>query len=47
VSTMGCDVVQGYLYAHPMPIEQLTRWLDEVSTLAPIRFARPLGGVDA
>ena len=47
VSTTGCDVVQGYLYAHPMPIEQLTRWLDEVSTLAPIRFARPLGGVDA
>jgi diguanylate cyclase (GGDEF)-like protein len=24
----GCDVGQGYLYARPMPCEQLIRWLD-------------------
>jgi EAL domain-containing protein (putative c-di-GMP-specific phosphodiesterase class I) len=26
--TFGCDVGQGYLYAKPMPYEQLIRWLD-------------------
>ena len=46
VSTTGCDVVQGYLYARPMPLEQLALWLDEVATIAPIRFAGTLGGVD-
>jgi diguanylate cyclase (GGDEF)-like protein len=39
----GCDVGQGYLYAKPMPCEQLTRWLDgrpRVPVIAiPIDFA--------
>jgi EAL domain-containing protein (putative c-di-GMP-specific phosphodiesterase class I) len=25
----GCDLVQGYYYARPMPGLQLTAWLDE------------------
>jgi EAL domain-containing protein (putative c-di-GMP-specific phosphodiesterase class I) len=26
---LGCDVAQGYHYAHPMPSEQLTVWLQQ------------------
>jgi len=29
VSSLGCDVVQGYLLGRPMPIEQLNLWLSE------------------
>jgi diguanylate cyclase (GGDEF)-like protein len=25
---LGCDIAQGYLYAKPMPLDQLERWLD-------------------
>ena len=25
---LGCDIAQGYLYAKPMPLDQLERWLE-------------------
>jgi diguanylate cyclase (GGDEF)-like protein len=43
---MGCDELQGYLYARPMPAEALTRWaLGEAaanSTHAPLNFRASL-----
>ncbi len=44
VATTGCDLVQGYLYARPMPLVQLVAWLDEVSVAPPVKFALPLSG---
>ena len=44
VALTGCDLVQGYLYARPMPIEQLIPWLDDVVMTSPIRFDDPFAG---
>ena len=27
LSSWGCDLMQGYLYARPVPIDELTEWL--------------------
>ena len=35
VVSTGCDLVQGYLYARPMPREQLSSWLDQRKMNAP------------
>jgi EAL domain-containing protein (putative c-di-GMP-specific phosphodiesterase class I) len=29
LTSLGCDVIQGYLIAKPMPEQELMRWLDE------------------
>jgi diguanylate cyclase (GGDEF)-like protein len=29
VVASGCDLVQGYFFARPMPVDQLTAWLDQ------------------
>jgi diguanylate cyclase (GGDEF)-like protein len=36
VTATGCDLVQGYLYAQPMPLAQLAAWLEDVSTTPPM-----------
>jgi diguanylate cyclase (GGDEF)-like protein len=38
LSDMGCDVAQGYLFARPMPAEELDRWLRAFGS---IRVLRP------
>lgn len=35
VVSTGCDLVQGYFYARPMPWEQLGSWLDQRTDLTP------------
>ena len=30
LKALGCDVAQGYLFSHPVPAEELTRYLDHV-----------------
>ena len=27
LSSWGCDLMQGYLYSRPVPIDELTEWL--------------------
>jgi EAL domain-containing protein (putative c-di-GMP-specific phosphodiesterase class I) len=29
LKTLGCDLAQGYYFAKPMPVEQITAWLKE------------------
>lgn len=35
LAEMGCDLVQGYLIARPMPLEEAVRWLDRVTPPRP------------
>lgn len=39
VERLGCDKVQGYLIARPMPCEQLIQWSDNWSSLSPSLFS--------
>jgi EAL domain-containing protein (putative c-di-GMP-specific phosphodiesterase class I) len=27
LESWGCDLMQGYLYSKPIPLDELTRWL--------------------
>jgi diguanylate cyclase (GGDEF)-like protein len=36
VVATGCDLVQGYFYARPMPSDQLTAWLERRAIASPI-----------
>jgi diguanylate cyclase len=36
VLASGCDLVQGYLYARPMPLEALSTWLEENRVMTPL-----------
>lgn len=29
LSAMGCDLMQGYLYSRPLPVDELRTWLDQ------------------
>ncbi len=39
LSAMGCDELQGYHFARPMPVEALERWLRERPATAERRHA--------
>jgi diguanylate cyclase (GGDEF)-like protein len=46
LETMGCDVVQGYYLARPMPIADFPVWLksqEQRGLMRPVRTARPTG----
>jgi diguanylate cyclase (GGDEF)-like protein len=36
VLTSGCDLVQGYLYARPMPLDALSSWLADHRVMTPL-----------
>ena len=36
VLSNGCDLVQGYLYARPMPLRELSSWLEEHRVMTPL-----------
>ncbi|HLM06362.1 MAG TPA: EAL domain-containing protein [Blastococcus sp.] len=40
LTTLGCDVVQGYHLSRPLPPEQLWAWLEERSVVAPVAADR-------
>ena len=43
LETLGCDVLQGYLFAAPMPADQFTDWLAARAAQAAAQSVRPPG----
>ena len=47
VRRLGCDLVQGYFIARPMPADQLLNWVDGYEDTRSIKKASTVVGIDS